>query len=39
MMGLKDTEKEESFVRRLATGLCTAQHQNLSAFKWWSGLV
>ncbi|SVA31047.1 uncharacterized protein METZ01_LOCUS83901 [marine metagenome] len=24
MMGLKDTEKEESFVRRSATGLCTA---------------
>ena len=39
VMGLKDTEKEESFVRRLATGLGTVWNQNPKAFKWWSGLV
>ena len=39
VMGMNDTEKEESFVRRLATGLCTVWNQNPSAFKWWSGLV
>ena len=39
VMGMSDTEKEESFVRRLATGLCTVWNQNPSAFKWWSGLV
>ena len=40
VMGLKDTEKEESFVRRLATGLCTVWNQNPKAFKLvdWVGL-
>ena len=38
VMGLKENEEEENYVRRLATGLCTGNH-NLAAFKWWSGLV
>jgi Zn-dependent peptidase ImmA (M78 family) len=39
VMGLRETEKEENFVRRLATGLCTVWNNNPKAFKWWSGLV
>jgi len=39
VMGLRETEKEENFVRRLATGLCTAWNNNPAAFRWWSGLV
>ena len=39
VMGLKETEKEENFVRRLATGLCTVWNHNPAAFRWWSGLV
>ena len=39
VMGLRETEKEENFVRRLATGLCTVWNNNPAAFKWWSGLV
>ena len=39
LMGLRETEKEENFVRRLATGLCTVWNNNPKAFKWWSGLV
>jgi hypothetical protein len=37
-MELKETEKEENYVRRLATGLCTVWNNNPTAFKWWSGL-
>ena len=39
VMGLRETEKEENFVRRFATGLCTVWNHNPAAFKWWSGLV
>jgi hypothetical protein len=39
VMGLRETEKEENFVRRLATGLCTVWNHNPAVFKWWSGLV
>ena len=39
VMGLRETEKDENFVRRLATGLCTVWNHNPAAFKWWSGLV
>ena len=39
VMGLKETEEEENYVRRLATGLCTGWNHNPKAFKWWSGLV
>ena len=39
VMGLKETEEEENYVRRLATGLCTVWNHNPAAFKWWSGLV
>ena len=39
VMGLRETEKEENFVRRLATGLCTVWNHNPAAFKWSSGLV
>ena len=39
VMELRETEKEENFVRRLATGLCTVWNHNPAAFKWWSGLV
>ena len=39
VMGLRETEKEENFVRRLATGLCAVWNHNPAAFKWWSGLV
>ena len=39
VMGLKETEKEENFVRRLATVLCTVWNNNPAVFKWWSGLV
>ena len=39
VMGLKETEEEENYVRRLATGLCTVWNNNPAAFKWWSGLV
>jgi hypothetical protein len=33
------TPNEESFVRRLATGICTVRNNNPKAFKWWSELV
>ena len=36
---LKDKDKEESFVRRLATGICTVWNDNPKAFKWWRELV
>ena len=39
VMGLRETEKEENFVRRLATGLCTVWNHNPAAFKWSSGLI
>ena len=39
VMDLKETETEENYVRRLATGLCTVWNNNPKAFKWWSGLV
>ena len=39
VMGLKETEEEENYVRRLATGLCTVWNHNPAAFKWWSHLV
>ena len=39
VMDLKETETEENYVRRLATGLCTVWNHNAAAFKWWSGLV
>jgi hypothetical protein len=39
VMALGETEKEENFVRRLATGLCTVCNNNPAVFKWWSGLV
>jgi len=39
MMDLKETETEENYVRRLATGLCTVWNNNPAVFKWWSGLV
>jgi hypothetical protein len=38
-MGLRETEKEENFVRRLLTGLCTVRNHNAAVFQWWSGLV
>ena len=36
---LKEKDKEESFVRRLATGICTVWNDNPKAFKWWRELV
>ena len=39
VMNLKETETEENYVRRLATGLCTVWNNNPAAFKWWSRLV
>ena len=39
VMGLRETETEENYVRRLATGLCTVWNNNPAAFKWWRGLV
>ncbi len=33
-MGMSDAEKGESFMRRLATGLCTVWNRKPSAFKW-----
>ncbi|MDC0309089.1 DUF4344 domain-containing metallopeptidase [bacterium] len=39
VMDLKETETEENYVRRLATGLCTVWNHNPKAFKWRSGLV
>ena len=39
VMDLKETETEENYVRRLATGLCTVWNHNAAAFKWWRGLV
>ena len=39
VMDLKETESEENYVRRLATGLCTVWNQNPKGFKWWSHLV
>ena len=39
VMDLKETETEENYVRRLATGLCTVWNHNSKAFKWGSGLV
>ena len=39
VMDLKETESEENYVRRLATGLCTVWNQNPKAFRWWRGLV
>ena len=39
VMDLKETETEENYVRRLATGLCTVWNNNPAAFKSWSGLV
>lgn len=39
VMGLRETEKEEHFVRRLAIGLCSVWNHNPAAFKWRSGLV
>jgi len=38
VMDLKETETEENYVRRLATGLCTVWNNNPAAFKWWSGV-
>ena len=34
VMDLKETETEENYVRRLATGLCTVWNNNPAAFKW-----
>ena len=39
VMDLKETETEENYVCRLATGLCTFWKNNPAAFKWWSGLA
>ena len=39
VMDLKETETEENYVRRLATGLCTVWNHNAAVFKRWSGLV
>ena len=36
---LKEKDKEESFVRRLATGICTVWNDNPQALKWWRELV
>ena len=36
---LKEKDKEESFVRRLATGICTVWKDNPKAFKWWRELI
>ena len=33
VMGLRETEKEENFVRRLVTGLCTVWNSNTAAFR------
>ena len=35
VMGLRETEKEENFVRRLVTGLCTVRNHNPGALKCW----
>ena len=34
VMDLKETESEENYVRRLATGLCTVWNNNPAAFRW-----
>ena len=39
VMDLRETEIEENYVRRLATGLCTVWNNNPAAFRWLSGLV
>ena len=39
VMDLKETETEENYVPRLATGLCTVWNHNPAAFKWWRGFV
>jgi len=39
VMDLKETESEENYVRRLATGLHTVWNNNPAAFRWWSGLT
>ena len=39
VMDLKETETEENYVRRLATGLCTVWNNNPKAFRWWRELV
>ena len=36
---LKEKDEEESFVRRLAAGICTVWNDNPKAFKWWRELV
>ena len=36
---LKEKDKEESFVRRQATGICTVWNDNPQALKWWRELV
>jgi hypothetical protein len=38
VMDLKETETEENYVRRLATGLCTVWDNNPKEFRWWSWL-
>ena len=38
VMDLKETETEENYVRRLATGLCTVWNNNPAAFRWCSDL-
>ena len=35
VMGLRETEKEENFVRRLVTGLCTVWNHNPAVLKCW----
>ena len=39
VMDLKENEKEENYVRRLATGLFTVWNNNPKAFRWWRELV
>jgi hypothetical protein len=34
VMDLRETESEENYVRRLATGLCTVWNNNPAAFRW-----
>jgi hypothetical protein len=34
VMDLWETESEENYVRRLATGLCTVWNNNPAAFRW-----
>jgi len=38
VMGLKEKETEENYVRSLATGLCTVWNANPSVWSWWSAL-